>query len=128
MTWLIEKSALKKLKNRCGATIYNCRLVDFLLRRVEMEAIDKVLWNKCDGYAMNITPNIVIDEYLHAKLIDFSISINYIDNNMRDKIKLPFKGTKIYMIFFLWRLATYIIHIDIFIYLLVRNRDWHFII
>ena len=34
-----------------------------LLRRVEMEAIDKVLWNKCDGYAMNITPNIVINEY-----------------------------------------------------------------
>ena len=41
--------------------------------------------------------NIVIDEYLHAKLIDFSISINYIDKSMNDKIRLPFKGTKLYM-------------------------------
>jgi len=41
--------------------------------------------------------NIVIDEYLHAKLIDFSISINYVDKSMNDKIRLPFKGTKLYM-------------------------------
>ena len=47
---------------------------------------------------MDLKPhNIVIDDYLHAKLIDFSISINYNDKNLNDKIKLSFKGTKFYM-------------------------------
>jgi serine/threonine protein kinase len=47
---------------------------------------------------MDLKPqNIVIDEYLHAKLIDFSISINYGDKSMHDKIQLAFKGTKFYM-------------------------------
>ena len=47
---------------------------------------------------MDLKPqNVVIDDYLHAKLIDFSISVNYNDKNLRDKIKLSFKGTKFYM-------------------------------
>ena len=47
---------------------------------------------------MDLKPqNIVVDDYLHAKLIDFSISINYSDKNPNDKIRLPFKGTKFYM-------------------------------
>lgn len=47
---------------------------------------------------MDLKPqNVVVDDYLHAKLIDFSISINYNDKDLNDKIKLPFKGTKFYM-------------------------------
>ena len=38
--------------------------------------------------------NIIIDESLNLKIIDFSISINYKDKN---KIKLPHQGTKHYM-------------------------------
>ena len=47
---------------------------------------------------MDLKPqNIVMDEFLNAKLIDFSISINYGDKNLDDEIKLPFKGTSFYM-------------------------------
>jgi serine/threonine protein kinase len=41
--------------------------------------------------------NIVIDECLNAKLIDFSISINYANKKPNDKIKLPPRGTAFYM-------------------------------
>ena len=46
----------------------------------------------------NIRPqNIVMDEYLNFKQIDFSISINYVDKKPADEIKLPYKGTNFYM-------------------------------
>ena len=40
--------------------------------------------------------NIIVDEYLNIKIIDFSISLDYkkIDSN---EIKLPFRGTSFYM-------------------------------
>ena len=54
--------------------------------------------HRCKVAHMDIKPqNIVIDDYLNAKLIDFSISINYNDKRPNEKIKLPFKGTPIYM-------------------------------
>ena len=34
-----------------------------LLRRVEMEAIDNILWDKCDGFMMNIDSSTVVEEY-----------------------------------------------------------------
>ena len=40
--------------------------------------------------------NIVIDEYLKAKIIDFSISIDYNKIN-KNQIKIPFRGTNFYM-------------------------------
>ena len=54
--------------------------------------------HKCKIAHMDIKPqNIVIDEYLNAKLIDFSVSIDYNGKKPNDKIKLPFKGTNFYM-------------------------------
>jgi serine/threonine protein kinase len=54
--------------------------------------------HKCKVAHMDIKPqNIVIDEYLNAKLIDFSISINYQGKQPNDELKLPFKGTNFYM-------------------------------
>ena len=41
--------------------------------------------------------NIVVDEYLNFKLIDFSISLNYQNKGPNDKIRLPFKGTNFYI-------------------------------
>ena len=39
--------------------------------------------------------NLLIDEYLNVKIIDFSISLDY--KNILEKIKLPFRGTSFYM-------------------------------
>ena len=41
--------------------------------------------------------NIVINEYLNAKLIDFSISLNYEGKNKNDLITLPCRGTNFYL-------------------------------
>ena len=40
--------------------------------------------------------NIIIDEYLNIKIIDFSVSLDYSRINS-SKIKLPFRGTNFYM-------------------------------
>ena len=54
--------------------------------------------HKCNVAHMDIKlQNIVIDEYLTTKLIDFSISINYKDKKQNDSIELPCKGTIFYM-------------------------------
>ena len=54
--------------------------------------------HKCKVAHMDIKPqNIVVDDYLNTKLIDFSISINYKNKQSNDKIKIPFKGTPFYM-------------------------------
>jgi len=41
--------------------------------------------------------NIVINNYLNAKLIDFSISLDYKNKNKNDEIKLPCRGTNFYI-------------------------------
>ena len=47
---------------------------------------------------MDIKPqNIVIDEYLNPKIIDFSVSLDYSNKKPNDKIQLPFRGTNFYM-------------------------------
>ena len=51
--------------------------------------------HKCKIAHMDIKPqNIVVDEYLNMKIIDFSISIDY---RKKQNIKIPVKGTKFYM-------------------------------
>ena len=47
---------------------------------------------------MDIKPqNIVIDNELNTKLIDFSISLNYANENLEKEILLPCRGTVLYM-------------------------------
>ena len=54
--------------------------------------------HQCKVAHMDIKPqNIVVDDYLNTKLIDFSISINYKNKEPNDTIKIPFKGTAFYM-------------------------------
>ena len=47
---------------------------------------------------MDLKPNnIVVNDFLNFKIIDFSISINYQGKKLSEKIKLPFLGTCFYM-------------------------------
>ena len=52
----------------------------------------------CKVSHMDIKPqNIVIDQYMNAKIIDFSISLNYKKKSPESSIKVPFCGTNFYM-------------------------------
>ena len=54
--------------------------------------------HKCKIAHMDIKfQNVVIDDYLNAKLIDFSISLNYEDKRPNDELKLTLKGTNFFM-------------------------------
>lgn len=54
--------------------------------------------HKCKIAHMDIKPqNIVICEVFTAKIIDFSISIDYSGKDLNEKIKVPYKGTNFYM-------------------------------
>ena len=54
--------------------------------------------HKCKIAHMDIKPyNIVVDEFLNIKLIDFSISINYKNKKPNEKMEIPFGGTNFYM-------------------------------
>ena len=53
--------------------------------------------HKCKIAHFDIKPqNIIIDKYLTAKIIDFSVSLDYSKTNS-NKIQLPFRGTNFYM-------------------------------
>ena len=53
--------------------------------------------HKCKIAHFDLKPqNIIIDEYLNLKIIDFSVSIDY-RNTKSDKIKLPFRGTNFFI-------------------------------
>jgi len=54
--------------------------------------------HKCKIAHMDIKPqNIVICEVFTAKIIDFSISIDYSGKDLNEEIKVPYKGTNFYM-------------------------------
>ena len=81
----------KSLKRACLSESMLCFLTKQILSGLHY-------LHRCKIAHMDIKPqNIVIDDYLNAKIIDFSISINYQGKRPSDKLKLPYKGTNFYM-------------------------------
>lgn len=82
---------MTSLKRKC--------LSESMLCYLAIQILNGLLYcHKCKVAHMDIKPqNIVMDEYLNAKIIDFSISINYANKKPNEEIKLPYKGTNFYM-------------------------------
>ena len=96
---IMENAKFGNLRNFQIKTLKRSVLSETIICYLANEILKGLLYcHRCKIAHMDLKPqNIVIDEYLHAKLIDFSISINYGDINLNNKITLPFKGTKYYM-------------------------------
>ena len=96
---LMESAKFGNLRNFQLKSLKRSVLSESLLCYFANEILKGLLFCHRNKVAhMDLKPqNVVIDDYLHAKLIDFSISVNYSDKNLNDKIKLSFKGTKFYM-------------------------------
>ena len=96
---LMENAKFGNLRNFQTKSLKRSVLSESMLCYLTNEILKGLLYCLRNKVAhMDLKPqNIVIDDYLHAKLIDFSISVNYNDKKMDDKIKLSFKGTKFYM-------------------------------
>ena len=74
-------------------------LNESLICYIASQIFDGIIYlYNCKIAHMDLKPkNIVIDEFLNIKIIDFSISIDYKDKKQNDVIKLPFLGTSYYM-------------------------------
>ena len=80
-----------KTKNNCLSESMLCYISNQILNGL-------YYCHKCKIAHMDIKPqNIVICEVFSAKIIDFSISIDYSGKDLNEKIKVPYKGTNFYM-------------------------------
>jgi serine/threonine protein kinase len=97
--FILENAKYGNLRQFQIKTLKRAYLSESMLCFLANQIINGLYYcHKCKIAHMDIKPqNIVIDEYLNAKIIDFSISINYGDKNLNNEIKLPFKGTSFYM-------------------------------
>ena len=96
---IMENAKFGNLRNFQYKTLKRSVLSETLLCFLANEILNGLLYcHKCKIAHLDLKPqNIVIDEYLHAKLIDFSISKDYRDEKPNNKFSLSFKGTKYYM-------------------------------
>ena len=97
--FLMENARFGNLKYFMKYSLKRYVLSESMMCYFTNEIIKGLLYCHINKVAhMDIKPqNVVLDEFMNAKLIDFSISINYKNKNPKDKIKLPFKGTKPYI-------------------------------
>lgn len=95
---LIECSKYGDLRNFQNNILKRNILSETFLCFITFQILEGLKYLKtCKIANLDLKPqNIIIDEYLNVKLIDFSISIDYSKITSK-KIVLPFKGTNFYM-------------------------------
>ena len=96
---LMENAKYGNLRNFQIKVLKTAYLSESMLCFLTAQILNGLIYlHRCKIAHMDIKPqNIVIDEFLNAKLIDFSISINYKGKDPEDEIKLKYKGTNFYM-------------------------------
>ena len=96
---LMENAKYGNLLNFKKNIIRRANLSETMICYLAYQILNGLIYcHKCKIAHMDLKPkNIVIDEFLNVKLIDFSISINYQGKKLNDQIKLPSKGTSLYM-------------------------------
>jgi len=95
---LIECSKYGDLRNFQNNILKRNILSETFLCFITFQILEGLKYlETCKIANLDLKPqNIIIDEYLNVKLIDFSISIDYSKITSK-KIVLPFKGTNFYM-------------------------------
>ena len=96
---IMENAKFGNLRNFQIKTIKRSYLSESFLCYFAIQILNGLVYmHRCKIAHMDIKPqNIAIDEYLNAKIIDFSISINYQGKRPSDELRLPFAGTNFYM-------------------------------
>ena len=94
----IESAKYNNLRVFQRTTLKRQILSESFLNYITYQILNGLAYlHRCKIAHMDLKPqNLVINEYLEVKIIDFSISINY-KHVKNDNIKLPFCGTNFYM-------------------------------
>ena len=95
----MEKARYGHIRNFERKIIQKPNLSESMLCYFSYQILNAIAYShKCKVAHLDIKlQNIVIDEYLNAKLIDFSISLNYEGKKKNDSIVLPCRGTNFYL-------------------------------
>ena len=95
----MEYAKFGNLRNFQRNILKRARLTESMLCFLGSQILNALNYcHKCKIAHMDIKlQNVVIDESLNTKLIDFSVSLNYKDKKLTNEIKLPYKGTNFYM-------------------------------
>ena len=95
---IMEYGVLGNMKSFMKKTLKENHLSESLLCYFACQILQALKFcHNCKICHYDIKPyNIIIDQYLNAKIIDFSVSLDYKNMNSK-KIKLLFRGTNFYM-------------------------------
>jgi serine/threonine protein kinase len=96
---IMEDAKYGNLTNFKNKVLKRLSLSESLICYIAYQILNGLIYcHQCKIAHMDVkTKNVVIDEYLNTKLIDFSISIDYRDKKLSEEIRLPLLGTSFYM-------------------------------
>ena len=96
---ILEEAKFGNLRNFQRNILKRPYLSESMLCYISYQVLSGLLYcHRCKIAHMDVKlQNIVVDEFLNFKLIDFSVSLNYQNKDLNDKVKLPFRGTNFYI-------------------------------